>query len=49
MKTNRPQTVYRLSVTGRTRFLEYIAELERVVGDAAKAVPVKAKGGLVSG
>jgi hypothetical protein len=29
--------------------LEYIAELERVVGDAAKAVPVKAKSGLVSG
>jgi len=35
--TSRPQTRCRLSAVGRKRFLEYIAELERVVGDAAKA------------
>lgn len=40
----RPQTRCRLSATGRKRFLEYIAELERVVSDAAKAVPQKARG-----
>lgn len=35
----RPQTLVRLSETGRTRFTEYLAELERVVADA---LPVKA-------
>jgi DNA-binding transcriptional ArsR family regulator len=30
----RPQTAVRLTVTGRQRFLEYLAELERVVRDA---------------
>ena len=43
-KTQRPQTLCKLSVKGRKRFLEYIAELERVIGDAARAAPVKAKG-----
>ena len=33
----RPQSIYRLTRTGRTRFLEYLAELERVVSDAAPA------------
>lgn len=39
---NRPQTICRLTRTGRKRFLEYVAELERVVSnatDAAKAAP----------
>ena len=39
---NRPQTICRLTRTGRKRFLEYVAELERVVSnaaDAAKALP----------
>ena len=31
---NRPQTNCRLTRTGRKRFLEYIAELERVVSNA---------------
>ena len=31
---NRPQTICRLTRTGRKRFLEYIAELERVVANA---------------
>ena len=34
-KNNRPQTLCRLTEEGRKRFLEYIAELERVVADAA--------------
>ena len=33
----RPQSVYRLTRQGRTRFLRYLAELERVVADAAPA------------
>lgn len=33
----RPQTLVRLSEEGRERFLEYLAELQRVVRDAAKA------------
>jgi DNA-binding MarR family transcriptional regulator len=39
---NRPQTVCRITDSGRTRFLEYINVLEVVVADAlqaAKAVP----------
>jgi DNA-binding MarR family transcriptional regulator len=34
---NRPQTICRLTRTGRKRFLEYIAELERVVSNASSA------------
>jgi DNA-binding transcriptional ArsR family regulator len=34
---NRPQTTVRLTRGGRKRFLDYIAELERVVSDAAGA------------
>jgi DNA-binding MarR family transcriptional regulator len=33
---NRPQTICRLTRTGRKRFLEYIAELERVVSNATE-------------
>lgn len=36
-RDNRPQTLCRLSATGRERFLDYIRELERVVADAAAA------------
>ena len=39
---NRPQTICRLTRTGRKRFLEYVAELEKVVSnasDAAKTAP----------
>src|SRR5262249_55207553 len=35
MKNKRPQTLCRLSETGRKRFLEYINELENVVANAA--------------
>src|SRR5262245_59256999 len=34
---NRPQTLCRLTATGRERFLEYISALERVIADAAEA------------
>jgi len=36
---NRPQTICRLTRAGRKRFLEYIAELERVVSNAAQTRP----------
>jgi DNA-binding HxlR family transcriptional regulator len=34
---NRPQTVCRITATGRKRFVEYISALEQVVRDAAEA------------
>src|ERR1700721_3694170 len=34
---NRPHTTCRLTKTGRRRFLDYLAVLERLVRDAAKA------------
>lgn len=33
-KNNRPQTLVRLTDTGKKRFLEYVQELENVVADA---------------
>lgn len=33
----RPQTLVRMTAEGRARFAEYLAELERVVADAAAA------------
>ena len=36
-RKNRPQTLVRLTETGRKRFLEYIAVLESVIADAAIA------------
>ena len=46
-KKNRPQTLVRLTETGRKRFNEYIAVLESVVDDALKAghpvVPARAR------
>lgn len=34
---NRPQTVCRITASGRKRYLEYLETLEQVVRDAAKA------------
>ncbi len=34
---NRPQTICRLTRTGRKRFLEYVSELEKVVSNAAES------------
>lgn len=48
---NRPQTICRLTAVGRERFLGYLAVLERVVRDAARAagpVPDSARPGLDS-
>ncbi|HYE17324.1 MAG TPA: transcriptional regulator [Tepidisphaeraceae bacterium] len=36
-KNNRPQTLVRLTETGRKRFVEYVQELEQVVADALSA------------
>ena len=41
-KNNRPQTLVRLTETGKKRFLEYIAVLENIIADAAKAGEEKA-------
>jgi len=35
---NRPQTVCRITVKGRKRYLEYVAVLEQVIVDAAAAL-----------
>ena len=46
---NRPQTICRLTRTGRKRFLEYIAELERVISNAAQTLPLPMGQGKVRG
>jgi DNA-binding MarR family transcriptional regulator len=45
---NRPQTVCRITASGRKRFFEYVATLEQVVRDAATGTK-EAKSGLVRG
>ena len=45
---NRPQTVCRITGTGRKRFVEYLSTLEQVVQDAAKATKREAALPLVS-
>ena len=35
-RDHRPQTLCRVTSIGKTKFVEYVAELERVVADAAK-------------
>ena len=42
-KDRRPQTLCRMTVKGRTRFLAYVAVLEDVVGDALKAAKTSHK------
>ena len=37
MSGNRPQTICRLTRTGRKRFLDYVAELEKVVSKASES------------
>ena len=51
-KHGRPQTLCRMTVEGRKRFLEYIEALERVIADAAQAAEaprVPASKGLLKG
>jgi DNA-binding MarR family transcriptional regulator len=46
---NRPQTVCKITPLGRQRYLDYLAVLEQVVRDAARAVgaePAVSPGGL---
>jgi DNA-binding MarR family transcriptional regulator len=45
----RPQTMYRLTVRGRQRFVEYITVLEKVVADAQGDVQPEAKQHLSKG
>ncbi len=40
---NRPQTLCRITATGRQRFLEYLATLEQVVQDAAQGAEPEAE------
>lgn len=44
---NRPQTVCRITSSGRKRFLEYLSTLEQVVHDAAKVAKGQPMAGLV--
>jgi DNA-binding MarR family transcriptional regulator len=45
--SNRPQTVCRITPSGRRRYLEYLSTLERVVHDAAKVAKGQPVAGLV--
>ena len=44
---NRPQTICRITLEGRKRYLEYLSTLERVVKDAVKGSKEEAASGLL--
>jgi len=46
---NRPQTVCRVTLSGRKRYLEYLSTLEQVVRDATKRTKDETLTGLVRG
>ena len=46
---NRPQTVCRITPSGRKRYLEYLSTLEQVVKDAAKISKNEPAPGLIRG
>jgi DNA-binding transcriptional ArsR family regulator len=46
---NRPQTICRISASGRKRYLEYLSTLEQVVRDAAKRTRDEPVPGLARG
>lgn len=46
---NRPQTVCRITASGRKRFVEYLETLEQVVVDAAKVAGSESKAVLLRG
>jgi len=46
---NRPQTLCRITVNGRKRYLEYLSTLEQVVKDAAKGTKEDPASSLVRG
>lgn len=44
---NRPQTICRITVVGRKRYIEYLKTLEQVVQDAAKSTEAQGSSGFV--
>ena len=46
---NRPQTVCRITASGRKRYLEYLSTLEQVVRDAAKVGKDESASSLIRG
>jgi DNA-binding MarR family transcriptional regulator len=46
---NRPQTVCRITTSGRTRYVEYLSTLEQVVRDAAKGTEAGPATGRIQG
>lgn len=46
---NRPQTVCRITASGRSRYLEYLETLEQVVRDAAKGAKDESTAAAVRG
>jgi DNA-binding HxlR family transcriptional regulator len=44
---NRPQTICRITASGRVRYIEYLSTLEQVVRDAARASEEEPAGGLI--
>ena len=48
-EANRPQTLCRITPTGRQRYLEYLSVLEQIVRDAAEAAKSGASDGAFDG
>jgi DNA-binding HxlR family transcriptional regulator len=46
---NRPQTVCRITASGRSRYLEYLETLEQVVRDAVKGAKEESSAALMRG
>ena len=46
---NRPQTICRITASGRKRYVDYLAALEQVIRDAAKDAKDEPAGSLVRG
>jgi len=46
---NRPQTICRITVSGRSRYLDYLETLEQVVRDAARGVKEEPSAATVRG
>jgi DNA-binding HxlR family transcriptional regulator len=44
---NRPQTICRITASGRARYIEYLSTLEQVVRDAAKVTEERPALGLI--
>jgi DNA-binding HxlR family transcriptional regulator len=44
---NRPQTICRITASGRARYIEYLSTLEQVVRDAARVTEERPATGLV--